>query len=364
MFIHDPEDRRVAKLSGPTVTNEYLFDTEGNQQIELNGSGTVLHTNLYAGGKLLATYQSTNTYFHFTDWLGTPRYEANSAGAMSETCTNLPFGDSQVCTGTPDATEHHFTGKEHDTESGLDYFGARYYANVLGRFVTPDWAAKPAAVPYAGFDDPQSLNLYAYVKNGPLSATDADGHCSGDECQNVKATIKASPPRVVQNQKAGDRYQTGIGTTVTVKLTDKGKPLAGVSVKESPTTTNNLTGNTLQNKANPEPVTTSKEGTIKDNVTAVLRSDSQPHEVTPQDTQDIKDAGASLPYDRTTDQILMFSVGGQTCTCTYSETLSNVDSQGNLNTQTNSQGTTFTFDATKPVVQSASPAPSEQKEHK
>ncbi len=109
-YLYDAEGRRVAKLSGSTVTNEYLFDTDGSQQIELNGSSAVLHTNLYAGGRLLATYQGTNTYFHFTDWLGTRRYEANSAGVQSEICTNLPFGDSQSCTGTPDATEQHFTG--------------------------------------------------------------------------------------------------------------------------------------------------------------------------------------------------------------------------------------------------------------
>jgi RHS repeat-associated protein len=35
-----------------------------------------------------------------------------------------------------------FTGKERDTESGLDMFGARYYGSSLGRFMTPDWAAR------------------------------------------------------------------------------------------------------------------------------------------------------------------------------------------------------------------------------
>ena len=31
-------------------------------------------------------------------------------------------------------------------------------------------------VPYASLDNPQTLNLYAYVENGPLSRADADGH--------------------------------------------------------------------------------------------------------------------------------------------------------------------------------------------
>ncbi len=69
-----------------------------------------------------------------------------------------------------------FTGKERDSETGLDYFGARYYSNGLGRFITPDWAAKAAAVPYADFADPQSLNLYTYVRNIPTTSFDADGH--------------------------------------------------------------------------------------------------------------------------------------------------------------------------------------------
>jgi len=72
---------------------------------------------------------------------------------------------------------HKFTGKERDAESGLDEFGARYYSSSLGRFTTADWAAKPTSVPYAEFGDPQSLNLYSYVRNNPLNRVDADGHC-------------------------------------------------------------------------------------------------------------------------------------------------------------------------------------------
>jgi RHS repeat-associated protein len=70
-----------------------------------------------------------------------------------------------------------FTGKERDAESGLDYFGARYYASSMGRWMSPDWADKPEAVPYSDLENPQSLNLYQYVGNNPLSKADADGHC-------------------------------------------------------------------------------------------------------------------------------------------------------------------------------------------
>jgi len=42
--------------------------------------------------------------------------------------------------------------------------------------MSPDWSAKEEPVPYAKLDDPQSLNLYSYVRNNPLSRTDPDGH--------------------------------------------------------------------------------------------------------------------------------------------------------------------------------------------
>jgi RHS repeat-associated protein len=76
-----------------------------------------------------------------------------------------------------------YTGKERDTESGNDYFGARYYASSMGRFLSPDWSDKPEAVPYADLSNPQTLNLYSYGRNNPLSVTDPDGHCTsgGDQ---------------------------------------------------------------------------------------------------------------------------------------------------------------------------------------
>ena len=75
-----------------------------------------------------------------------------------------------------------FTGKERDAESGLDYFGPRYYASNMGRWMSPDWADKPEAVPYSHLDDPQSLNLYMYVGNNPLSKPDLDGHGCPPDC--------------------------------------------------------------------------------------------------------------------------------------------------------------------------------------
>jgi RHS repeat-associated protein len=61
-------------------------------------------------------------------------------------------------------TEHLFTGKERDSESGNDYFGARYYASSMGRFMSPD----PGWFMEADPTNPQTWNLYSYALNNPL----------------------------------------------------------------------------------------------------------------------------------------------------------------------------------------------------
>jgi RHS repeat-associated protein len=66
--------------------------------------------------------------------------------------------------------ESRYTGKERDAESGLDYFGARYYGSTMGRFMSPDDDSGEHA------DAPQSWNLYSYVQNNPITNTDPDGH--------------------------------------------------------------------------------------------------------------------------------------------------------------------------------------------
>ena len=75
----------------------------------------------------------------------------------------------QSTTASADPNHFKFTGKELDDETGLYNYGARYYSPGLGRFVTPDWSAKPVPIPYANLKDPQTLNLYPYVRNNPVS---------------------------------------------------------------------------------------------------------------------------------------------------------------------------------------------------
>ena len=115
-------------------------------------------------------------------------------------------GASQHVSQCSVARTYKVTGKERDTESGLDNFGARYDASSLGRFVTPDWAAKPTTVPYALFGDPQTLNLYAYVRNNLLSRADADGHCA-DHYKDGTCKVNVDAATGQAGAKAGKQLE-------------------------------------------------------------------------------------------------------------------------------------------------------------
>ena len=97
------------------------------------------------------------------------------------------------------------TGKERDTESGLDNFGARYNASGLGRFMTPD---SPS---YSNHKNPQSWNLYAYALNNPVAFRDADGHLI--VCANNASQCQQDAAAATGNALAASQVTTQTTTT-------------------------------------------------------------------------------------------------------------------------------------------------------
>lgn len=78
-----------------------------------------------------------------------------------------PYGCSSILWGSKTEVErkrYRYSGKELDRSTGLYYYGARYYAPWLGRWMTPD---------PAGTVD--GLNLYAFVKGNPVTDLDLEG---------------------------------------------------------------------------------------------------------------------------------------------------------------------------------------------
>ena len=191
-YIYNAEGTRVAKgtltnwptscgapgANGFSLTAEYLLGQGGDQVTELNtttGKMAWAHSNVSAGAQLGATYDPKGLHFHLTDPLGTRRVQTNPLGAIENSFQSLPFGDGLASNPTAlatanDAAEHHFTGKERDAESGLDYFGARYYGSSMGRFMSPDPSKLSVLL-----TNPQTWNRYSYVYNNPLSLKDENG---------------------------------------------------------------------------------------------------------------------------------------------------------------------------------------------
>ena len=96
---------------------------------------------------------------------------------------------SDVPVENPNALAKLSTGKERDSETGLDYFGARYYSGAQGRFTSPD---KPFADQH--LEEPQSWNLYSYVRNNPLKFVDPTGR--GAVSAGVKAAARSLEKRM------------------------------------------------------------------------------------------------------------------------------------------------------------------------
>ena len=110
----------------------------------------------------------TIEYYHL-DALGSVRAVTDQSGAVIERHDYLPFGEE---IGPPGGAQpRQFTSKERDAETGLDYFGARYYSGKRARFTTID----PFYSWQENLVDPQRWNRYAYVRNNPLRFTDPDG---------------------------------------------------------------------------------------------------------------------------------------------------------------------------------------------
>jgi RHS repeat-associated protein len=170
-YIYDAAGRRVRKSSGGgTYVFDYLYDLSGkvvarwDNYAGFTGWG---YQYVYLNGRLLAHYAGGTTSFVHSDHLGSSRVITGMNQAVTESIDYLPFGE-QIAGGW--GTTLKFTGKERDGESGLDYFGARYYASLSGRFMSPD--PSPDGVALA---DPQSWNLYAYTRNRPTRFVDVGG---------------------------------------------------------------------------------------------------------------------------------------------------------------------------------------------
>lgn len=164
VYTYDGDGRRVRK-SSPASATVFVYD---------------------ATGKLVAEYAdvtpgSAGTNYVTPDHLNNTRVVSNSTGTVTSRHDYLPFGEeinpALVSSGRQNVSTYNlgtikqkYASKERDLETGLDYFGARYYSSALGRFTSPD-SPLVDQIP----ENPQSWNLYTYARNNPVRISDKNG---------------------------------------------------------------------------------------------------------------------------------------------------------------------------------------------
>jgi RHS repeat-associated protein len=249
-YLYDGNGDRVEKCVAATSTTAcptsgsngslYWKGATSAALSETDLSGNVLNTYIFFNGQRVARSDSTGTiHYYFSDHLGSHGVVENATGSTCEQDIDYyPYGgaENDYCPNV--VQKYKFTGKERDSESGLDYFGARYDASNLGRFMTPDSGVDQHP------EEPQSWNLYAYARNNPLLFVDPSGEyvcgtsmtqqqCTDfqtglDKAQDAANAAKdkygANSDQYKDAQRAIDAYgKAGVDNGVTLQVGDTGK---------------------------------------------------------------------------------------------------------------------------------------------
>jgi RHS repeat-associated protein len=226
-YAYDGDGRRVAKVGSKL----YWYGSGGDILAETDASGNTTAEYIFFGGKRVAMLPATgNPIYYVEDLLGTSRVITTNAGVVCYDADFYPYGGERPYTNAC-PQNYKFEGKERDSETsigpgntnGNDDFGARYYSNRFGRWLSADWSSVPVPVPYANLTNPQTLNLYAMVADDPESFADLDGHgevlavhanstpCSpfgGNVCDDKKDK-PAQPPSTVKDTAIGVLKEAG-----------------------------------------------------------------------------------------------------------------------------------------------------------
>jgi RHS repeat-associated protein len=178
-YRYNDAGQRISK-QGASTTEMYVLDGAMTLAVyALNSSGSVTSSyfNVLAGERVIGRQPNTGSrrYYH-TDLLGSTRAVVQGTGVV-ESYDFEPWGLLMPGRTLGSGTKERFTTKERDAESGLDYFGARYYMPALGRWTSPD----PTA------DKSPEWSPYNYVLGNPVGSVDPDGR----EC------VQVSPTRLV-----------------------------------------------------------------------------------------------------------------------------------------------------------------------
>ena len=179
-YSYDAKSRRTSKQVDSTPAIYYLYDGWNMIADYTIDDSLSLIQNSYSwgmdlsgsmqgaggvGGLLAVTNhdsQSTDHFFPTYDGNGNVSEYLDASGIMQAHYEYDPFGNTTVSTGNK-ATDffHRFSTKPLDAETGLYYYGYRYYDPVTGRWPSRD-----------PIEERGGINLYGMVRNSPINRID------------------------------------------------------------------------------------------------------------------------------------------------------------------------------------------------
>jgi RHS repeat-associated protein len=240
-YTYDGGGDRVKKSSGRLYWSGAL-----GIMAESDLSGNLAAEYMFFAGARVARRDlpSGAVHYYFSDRLKSTSVVSSALGVIEEESDYRPWGEEKVIIHSLSDQHYKFTGKERGSETGLDLMGARYYGSALGRFMTTD--------PLGGhYEDPQTLNKYAYVRNNPTTLTDPTGldfwlQCKGNSgtCQgghqgttttnadgNNTFTATVVTSASLQDSKSGN---TGTVNENGVQITTNGQTSQGIFINNTP----------------------------------------------------------------------------------------------------------------------------------
>ncbi len=161
-YVYDQDGERFVKYE-PLINQTTYYISDNFIQV-VNSTGSYLTTYYFDGETLIGLKDPDGRkFFYHPDHLGSTDLVTNETGNVVEETTYKPYGEVQ----SGGQSRFLFTGKELD-DTGLYYYGARYYNAFFSHFTQPDQNVQDIY-------NPQDLNRYAYVRNNPYRYIDPTG---------------------------------------------------------------------------------------------------------------------------------------------------------------------------------------------
>ena len=161
-FAYNAQGDRLSQTIGETTTHFTLDLNARLTQVMVDG----INTYLYGAGRI-AQYNASGAAYFLGDALGSVRQLTDTNGEITLAMNYEPYGEMLSSVGNA-ATSYGYTGEWTDSYIKFLYLRSRWYSSSLNQFIQPD-----SIVP--NYTDPQSINLYSYVRNNPVRFTGPTG---------------------------------------------------------------------------------------------------------------------------------------------------------------------------------------------